>query len=166
MPGPALERTRECTAILEAQTARNLFVRHATVDDQFTRAFKGSGATAVQVIQTIAPDVAHLSVFQRTPNWCTPLRNALIDDEAQKDLKQRAEEIFAHCKQTFAGFIHDADSRAGGEVSKAERFAQYEALFARGGFALWLANYRDLFTNREIADEVGQFLAEKVGRGS
>ena len=122
----------------------------------------GSGATAVQVIQTIAPDVAHLSVFQRTPNWCTPLRNAPIDDQAQKDLKERAEEIFAHCKQTFAGFIHDADSRAGGEVTRAERFEQYETLFERGGFALWLANYKDLFTNREIADEVGQFLAEKV----
>ena len=118
----------------------------------------GSGATAVQVIQTIAPDVAHLSVFQRTPNWCTPLRNAPIDDQAQKDLKERAEDIFAHCKQTFAGFIHDADSRAGGEVTRAERFEQYEALFERGGFALWLANYKDLFTNREIADEVGQFL--------
>lgn len=32
----------------------------------------GTGATAVQVIPEIAPDVAHLTVFQRTPIWCLP----------------------------------------------------------------------------------------------
>ena len=99
----------------------------------------GSGATAVQVIQTIAPEVAHLSVFQRTPDWCTPLRSAPIDADAQRDLKQRANEIFLYCKNTFAGFIHQADARAGGEATKAERLDNYQALFDRGGFALWLA---------------------------
>lgn len=32
----------------------------------------GTGASAVQVIPSIAPDVAHLTVFQRTPIWCLP----------------------------------------------------------------------------------------------
>ncbi len=32
----------------------------------------GTGASAVQVIPAIAPDVAHLTVFQRTPIWCLP----------------------------------------------------------------------------------------------
>lgn len=32
----------------------------------------GTGATAVQVIPEIAPDVEHLTVFQRTPIWCLP----------------------------------------------------------------------------------------------
>ncbi|MDL5601538.1 NAD(P)/FAD-dependent oxidoreductase [Bacillus subtilis] len=35
-------------------------------------AIVGSGASAVQVIPTIAPDVAHLHVFQRTPHWVLP----------------------------------------------------------------------------------------------
>lgn len=33
----------------------------------------GTGATGVQVIQTIAPLVEELTVFQRRPNWCAPL---------------------------------------------------------------------------------------------
>jgi cation diffusion facilitator CzcD-associated flavoprotein CzcO len=33
----------------------------------------GTGATAVQTIQEIAKTVGHLTVFQRTPNWCAPL---------------------------------------------------------------------------------------------
>ena len=32
----------------------------------------GTGASAVQVIPTIAPQVEHLTVFQRTPIWCLP----------------------------------------------------------------------------------------------
>ncbi len=32
----------------------------------------GTGASAVQVIPSVAPDAAHLTVFQRTPIWCLP----------------------------------------------------------------------------------------------
>lgn len=32
----------------------------------------GTGATAVQVIPEIAPQLEHLTVFQRTPIWCLP----------------------------------------------------------------------------------------------
>ncbi len=32
----------------------------------------GTGASAIQVIPAIAPDVAKLTVFQRTPIWCLP----------------------------------------------------------------------------------------------
>ena len=34
----------------------------------------GTGASAVQLIPMIAPEVAHLTVFQRTANYCAPLR--------------------------------------------------------------------------------------------
>jgi cation diffusion facilitator CzcD-associated flavoprotein CzcO len=32
----------------------------------------GTGASAVQLIPAIAPEVGHLTVFQRTPIWCLP----------------------------------------------------------------------------------------------
>ncbi len=35
-------------------------------------AIVGTGASAVQVIPSIAPQVEHLTVFQRTPIWCLP----------------------------------------------------------------------------------------------
>src|SRR5262249_10764848 len=38
----------------------------------------GTGATAVQAITEIAKTVGHLTVFQRTPNWCAPLHNSKI----------------------------------------------------------------------------------------
>ena len=38
----------------------------------------GTGATGVQTIQEVAKTVGHLTVFQRTPNWCAPLHNGPI----------------------------------------------------------------------------------------
>jgi cation diffusion facilitator CzcD-associated flavoprotein CzcO len=38
----------------------------------------GTGASAAQLIPAIAPDVAHLTVFQRTPIWCLPKADAAI----------------------------------------------------------------------------------------
>ncbi len=38
----------------------------------------GTGASAVQIIPTIAPEVAHLTVFQRTPIWCLPKPDAAL----------------------------------------------------------------------------------------
>ena len=122
----------------------------------------GSGPTAVQIIQSIAPECAKLTVFQRTANWCTPLRNRPITDEEQADLKARADEIFTRCKSTWAGFIHEPDPRMAMDVPKAERWARYQELYDRGGFALWLGNFSDSFMSREAADEVAEFLAQKI----
>ncbi len=38
----------------------------------------GTGASAVQVIPSIAPEVEHLTVFQRTPIWCLPKPDAKL----------------------------------------------------------------------------------------
>ena len=36
----------------------------------------GTGASAIQVIPAIAPEVESLTVFQRTPIWCLPKLDA------------------------------------------------------------------------------------------
>jgi cation diffusion facilitator CzcD-associated flavoprotein CzcO len=122
----------------------------------------GTGPTGVQIIQTIAPDCEQLTVFQRTANWCTPLRNRPIDAEERRAFKENAHEIFALCKRTWAGFIHEPDPRAAMEVPKAQRLARYEELYDRGGFALWLGNYSDSFMSQNAANEVAEFLANKI----
>ena len=76
----------------------------------------GTGATGVQTIQTIAGSVGHLTVFQRTPNWCAPLHNGKIDAETQKKIKAGYPEMFKRCQETFACFIHTPDPRGTFEV--------------------------------------------------
>jgi len=41
----------------------------------------GTGATGVQTITEVAKTAGHLTVFQRTPQWCAPLHNAKIGKE-------------------------------------------------------------------------------------
>ena len=44
----------------------------------------GSAASAVQLVPEITPDVAQLTVFQRTPNWLLPRQNYKISNRAKK----------------------------------------------------------------------------------
>jgi cation diffusion facilitator CzcD-associated flavoprotein CzcO len=48
----------------------------------------GTGASSVQVVPAIAPEVEHLEVFQRTPIWVGPRQDrALEADPAKRDLE-------------------------------------------------------------------------------
>src|ERR1700719_4250535 len=69
----------------------------------------GTGATAVQTIQEIAKTVGHLTVFQRTPNWCAPLHNGKISKEEMRDIRARYSEILALCGTTPGCYIHNPD---------------------------------------------------------
>ena len=50
----------------------------------------GTGASAVQLVPEIAPRVAHLSVFQRTPIWVAPRREAPLDRGSPRSLRRFA----------------------------------------------------------------------------
>ncbi len=53
----------------------------------------GTGSSGVQVVPAIADEVASLTVYQRTANWCTPLNNAPITTEDQARLRADFDEI-------------------------------------------------------------------------
>ncbi len=122
----------------------------------------GTGATGVQTIQTIAKDVGHLTVFQRTPNWCAPLHNSKIDAETQKKIKANYPEMFRRCQETFACFIHTPDRRRTFEVSDEEREAFYEKLYAEPGFGIWQGNFRDILIDRKANATISDFVARKI----
>jgi cation diffusion facilitator CzcD-associated flavoprotein CzcO len=122
----------------------------------------GTGATGVQTIQTIAAEVGHLTVFQRTPNWCAPLHNGKIDAEMQAKIKAGYPEMFARCQETFACFIHTPDPRGAFEVSDAEREAFYEKLYGERGFGIWQGNFRDILIDRKANATISEFVARKI----
>ena len=122
----------------------------------------GTGATAVQLIQEVAKTAGHLTVFQRTANWCAPLHNSEISDEEQADVKSRYSEIIDACNETFAGFIHDADRRRALDVSDQERLELYEKLYAEPGFGIWMANFRDVLVDERANATLSEFVADKI----
>src|SRR5580700_6511055 len=122
----------------------------------------GTGATAVQLITEIAKEVGHLTVFQRTANYCAPLRNGPIDPETQAKIKASYPEIFKRTRETFAGFIHDFDPRSVFDVSEEERQARFEELWAQPGFSKWLGNFRDVMSNKEANEMFAEFVRNKI----
>ena len=47
----------------------------------------GTGASAIQVIPAVAPEVERLTVFQRTPIWCLPKLDAPLSARARRMLR-------------------------------------------------------------------------------
>src|SRR5579864_8747368 len=90
----------------------------------------GTGATGVQTIQEVAKTAGHLTVFQRTPNWCAPLHNGPIPPGEMAMIKAGYPEMFRRCQETFLCFLHTAGPRKTFEVSEEEREAFWEKLYA------------------------------------
>ena len=122
----------------------------------------GTGATAVQLIPEVAKTAGHLTVFQRTPNWCAPLLNGPIEADEMADIKTRYDEIFETCNDTFAGFEHVPDRRKALDASVEEREELWEKLWAEPGFGIWMANFRDVLVNQEANDLLSEFVARKI----
>ena len=126
----------------------------------------GTGATGVQVIQEVAKTAAHLTVFQRSPNFCAPLRNDLIAPESQSELKATYPEVFQRCHDSHGGFMHMPDPRSALEVSDEEREAFYEKLYGEPGFGIWLGNFSDSMidekANALITDFMKRMIRERV----
>ncbi|MBI3992573.1 MAG: NAD(P)/FAD-dependent oxidoreductase [Candidatus Lambdaproteobacteria bacterium] len=136
---------------------------HQPVDFRGKRvAVIGTGATGVQLITEVAKTVGHLTVFQRRPNWCSPLRNRPIASAEMRQIRARYPEIFARCMASEGGFMHVADPRKALEVSAEEREALFEQLYNTPGFAIWMGNFRDTFTDRAANDTISEFIARKI----
>ena len=122
----------------------------------------GTGATGVQLITEIAKEVGHLTVFQRTANFCAPLRNGPIDDDEQRQIKASYPEIFKKCMETPGSFMHEFDKRSAMEVSPEERLEQYERLWAEPGFKKWLSNFYDVMMPGEANEDYAEFFRNKI----
>lgn len=136
---------------------------HEEVDFNNKRvAIIGTGATGVQVIQTIADEVGSLTVFQRDPNYCAPLHNRKIDKAEMKEIRANYSAYFARCDETFGSFLHGSDPRNSLDVSDQERLAFFEELYAMPGFAIWLGNFADTFVDQKANDLVTDFMKDKI----
>jgi cation diffusion facilitator CzcD-associated flavoprotein CzcO len=75
----------------------------------------GTGATGVQTITEVAKTVGHLTVFQRTPQWCA---HCTTPRSAGRRWAGSGPTIpkSSRCQQTYGCFIHATDPRSTLEV--------------------------------------------------
>jgi len=122
----------------------------------------GTGSSGVQVIPAIAGEVASLTVYQRTANWCTPLNNRAITPEEQAQLRAGFETMCETLNTSPSGFLHPVCDRQAFDDSIAERLAFFEAMWDSPGFSKLTSNYTDLTANHAANALWCEFIAEKI----
>lgn len=122
----------------------------------------GTGASGVQAISEIAKTAKELVVFQRRPNWCTPLHNGPISQEEMAEIRSRYDEIFAKCAETYTCFVHAFDPRKAVEMTDEEREAFWEDRYNSPGFGIWMGNLSDVLTDRKANRMMSDFVAKKI----
>ncbi|ABM97374.1 flavin-containing monooxygenase [Methylibium petroleiphilum] len=122
----------------------------------------GTGATGIQVIQTIAPQVGHLKVFLRTPEYVIPMRNPKYSPSDWAKQGERFHEIKERVLRTFSGFEYDFTNGAWGDLTPEQRTEVLEKLWADGSLALWLASFSEMFFDEEVSEAVSEFVRQKM----
>ncbi|WP_194903824.1 flavin-containing monooxygenase [Catenulispora rubra] len=125
-------------------------------------ALVGTGSSGVQIVSAIADEVASLTVYQRTPDWCTPLNNAPITAEEQSALKADYETIRETLGSSPSGFLHTANLRKAHQDSEEQRQQFYEKMWNSPGFTKLTEHYVDLLTDPVANAEWCEFIAGKI----
>lgn len=121
----------------------------------------GTGATGIQVIQSIAPEVKQLTVFQRTPNYTIPMNNPKLSEEKMNQLREQYPEIKETRQNTFAGFLYDFESSFH-DLSKIERLNCMEKYWKEGSLSFWIGQFPEIFFEEKANNEISQFVQDKI----
>jgi cyclohexanone monooxygenase len=123
----------------------------------------GTGSSAIQAIPVIAAQAAHVTVFQRTPNYSIPARNRPLTDEERAwwranypDMRQRARTEMRN------GIVSEIPEKGALEDDDAARDATYESRWERGGLT-FMSTYNDLIIDQAANDTAADFVRRKIG---
>ena len=122
----------------------------------------GTGSTGIQIAQETAKDAASVTVFQRTPNLCLPMRQRELTKEEQQEAKSGYPEIYRKRLTTFAGFSYDYIEKNTFDDNEEEREKFFESMWEEGGFRFWLAGYKDLLFDSKANDQAYDFWVKKT----
>lgn len=122
----------------------------------------GTGATGIQVIQTIASEVGELKVFVRTPEYVIPMRNDKYTKETWDYWSSKFDEMKERVHSTFAGFDYDFEAPPWHDLTDDQRIEVLEKNWQEGSLALWLAAFPEIFTQEGPSEFVSEFVREKM----
>ncbi|HEY8478421.1 MAG TPA: NAD(P)/FAD-dependent oxidoreductase [Spirillospora sp.] len=124
----------------------------------------GTGSSGVQIIPVIAERAAHLTVFQRTPNFVIPANNHPLDPEVQRSLKARHAEWRKANRESGFGVAFPEAAKGAMEVPAEERNAYYRRVWDDPDNTLTslLSGYNDLIINKESNDTIAQFVRDRI----
>jgi cyclohexanone monooxygenase len=124
----------------------------------------GTGSSGIQSIPVIARQAQQVYVFQRTPNFSVPARNAPLDPTFVRKLKANYAEHRRKARESRSGFLVPINANTETpelDVPEGVRQAEYEARWARGGFGL-MASFSDLYSDKDANETAAAFVHGKI----
>lgn len=119
----------------------------------------GTGSSGVQSIPVIAKEADHLTVFQRTPQYCFPARNHPYDPEFVKETKEKFSQLKTELRESHSGQIIKSRKPSALDDTSEDRNKAYEDRWQQGGY---LFIYDDLLINEESNETAAEFIRSKI----
>jgi cyclohexanone monooxygenase len=121
----------------------------------------GTGSSAIQSIPVIAGQAAHVTVFQRTPNFSIPSRNLPMPQDYARAWKDAYPAKRAEARMSRNGVLANPNDRSAIETPEAERLAVYEQRWESGG-TTFMAAFNDLIFSQASNDTAAEFVRSKI----
>jgi cation diffusion facilitator CzcD-associated flavoprotein CzcO len=122
----------------------------------------GTGSTGIQATPVIAAEAEHLTVFQRTPNFSIPARNAPLSAEDWQEIRSNYPETRRILKSSLAGFPYTMTERSAKDVDDDERKEIYEKLWEHGGFKFLWGSFFDIMVDLDANATAADFIRGKI----
>jgi len=121
----------------------------------------GTGSSAIQSIPVIASQAAHVTVFQRTPNFSIPSRNGPMPEAYAQSWKSNYPTRRAEARASRNGILAYPNDQSAIETPEPERLTIYEQRWASGG-TTFMAAFNDLIFNKASNDTAAEFVRGKI----
>ena len=122
----------------------------------------GTGSSAIQSIPMFAEQASQLTVFQRTPNFSLPAKNAPLDPQMMAELKARYPEHRQEARESGFGVPNPAPEKSALEATDEEREATYHDGFEAGSLVGMLLAYNDLITDKAANDTAAEYVRSRI----
>ena len=121
----------------------------------------GTGSSGIQAIPVLAQEAAHLTVFQRTPNYSLPSRNVPMTEEYERSWKDVYPAKRDEMRYSGHGSLKDLNDKPALSVSEEERQAVFAERWKTGG-TIFLGAFNDILTSQEANDTAAEFVRNQI----
>lgn len=123
----------------------------------------GTGSTGIQVIVALRDEVEHLTVFQRSAQYCVPVGNGPVTPEYVDSVKSDYDRIWDNVRKSVVGFGFEESDVPAMSVSEEERQRVFEQKWNEGGgFRFMFGTFSDIVTDEESNKAAQDFIKGKI----
>ena len=123
----------------------------------------GTGSTGTQFITAAGKTAGHLTVFQRSPQYCVPSGNGPVDQAEVDRTKEDFDAIWDQVRSSVVAFGFEESGVEAMSVSEEERRRVFQENWDKGnGFRFMFGTFCDIATDPDANAAAAAFIREKI----